>query len=220
MQKLNHSPADIAPPAVRFVDASIQLDSGFDPSRRLLVIVSDADFDTPAAARRILEVANAFKSRVLFLGLYADEKKESSLRRQLITLSAMIRDENVPFEIKIESGKDWLNHVKFNWREGDVLVCFSGQRAGTRRMPLGALLQSNFPSSVYVLDADTQPERPRSNWIPALLTWAGSIGILLVFFWLQISLDRNPRNLTDIVIQIGSIPLEGWLIWIWNSLLG
>lgn len=219
MQKLDHPPAKIFP-AVRFVDASVHADSGSDTSRRLLVIVSDSDIDAPAAARRILEVARTFKSRILFLGLCTDDAQEPTLRRQLITLSAMIRDENIPFELKIESGRDLLNIVRSNWRERDVLVCFSGQRAGTRRKPLGQLLESNFRSTVYVLDAGPQPEHARSKWKSTFLAWAGSIGILLGFFWLQVNIDQNPRNWAGMVMLIGSIPVEGLLIWVWNSLFG
>lgn len=220
MQKLDHSPAKTIFPSIQLIDASPQRDSGSVDSRRLLVIVSDSEFDAPAAARRVLEVASAFKSRILFLGLCTDAVKEPSLHRQLVTLSAMIRDEHIPFDMKVESGRDWLTSVRSHWQEGDMLVCISGQRAGTRKMLLGPLLQSNFNSTVYVLDSGIQPEHTKSNWISTLLAWTGSICILLGFFWLQINIDRNPHNWASTVILIGSIPVEGLLIWVWNSLFG
>lgn len=220
MQKLDQLPARIAFPSVELVDASSLRDSGFVDGRRLLVIVSDSDFDASAAARRILEVASAFKSGVLFLGLCANKTEEPSLHRQLVTLSAMIRDEHIPFELKVESGRNWLSLVRATWEEGDVLVCFSGQRAGARHTMLAPLLQSNFHSAIYVLDSVTQQEYQKPHWLFALLAWGGSIAILLGFFWLQVSIGRNPHNWATMFLLIGSIPLEGWLIWAWNSFLG
>ena len=217
MQKLDHPPAKIFP-AVQFVDASIHADSGSGTSRRLLVIVSDSDIDAPAAARRVLEVADAFKSRIVFLGFSTNKTQEPSLHRQLITLSAMIRDENVPFEIKIESGSDLLNIVRANWREGDVLVCFSGQRAGTRRKPLWQLLESNFAATVYVLYNQSQPDLVQSSWVSPALAWAGSIGIVLGFFWLQVKIDQASSNWVGMAMLALSIFVETCLVWIWNSL--
>ena len=218
MQKLDHSPADTVFPAIRFIHASPPLDSGSDTSRRLLVVVSDTDIDPSAAARRILEVADVFKSPILFLGLCGDKTQEPGLHRQLITLSAMLRDEHVPFEIKVESGKDWLDNVRSHWREGDVLVCFSGQRAGTRRIQLGPLLQSNFRSTVYVLDTGVQPERAPSNWASTSLAWTGSIGILSGFLWLQIRIEQASSSWVGTAMLALSIFVEICLVWIWNSL--
>jgi hypothetical protein len=220
MQKLDHPPATTIFPAARLTDDSLHQDSGLDTGRRLLVIVSDSEMDTPATARRILEVAQAFESRVLFLGLTTDRLQESSLRRQLITLSTMVRDANLPFELKIETGRDWLDLIKSHWHEGDVLVCLAGQRAGTRRTMLGPLLQTNFSSTVYVINEPVQPERTRADWISPAVGWVGSISIILGFFWLQVRMDQLTRDWLNSVLLIISILVEVWLVWIWNSLFG
>lgn len=220
MQKLDHPPAEIVFSDIQVVGASTQVDHGSDSNRRLLVIVTDADFDAPATARRILKAANAFKSEVLFLGFWNDEKQEPSLHRQLITLSAMIRDEHVPFEIKIKSSRDWLNQVRSNWREGDVLVCFSGQRAGSHQTLIGPLLQSNFSSTIYVLNHQSQPESAQLNWKSTVFAWAGSIGIILGFLWMQINITQLSQDWSHTAWLYISIFAEVGLIWIWNSLFG
>ena len=218
MQKLDHPPAIITFPSARLVHASDHADSGPDTSRRLLVVVSDSDIGAPFAAGRILEIANALKSPILFLGLCNEDAQEPSLRRQLVLLSAMIRDENVPFEIKIESGRDWLSHVKSNWREGDALVCVAGQRTGTNRMLLAPLLQANFAATIYVLNNPSRPDRAQSNWISTVFVWAGSIGIVMGFLRLQIGIDQASSNWVGTAMLMFSILVEICLIWIWNSL--
>ena len=218
MQKLDHPPAGLAFPVAVSNKASAQPAFGHGSDRRLLVVVSDSEMDSPAAARKIIEVASAFRSGILFLGLCADEMQEPSLRRQLITLSAMIRDANVPFESKVESGKDWLQLIRSNWREGDVLVCFNGQGAGARRGSLAALLESNFPATVYVLNSVSQPQRNPSNRLRTFIAWAGSIGIILGFFWLQTQLASLPRDWAHSALMYLSLFIEVGFILLWNSL--
>lgn len=188
------------------------------PDHRLIVLIPDAESDYTPVVHRIWELAKAFGGRVQFLGLCNDAAQEPSLRRQLVTLSALVGDKTVAAESKIEFGSNWLNAVKSNWREGDVLVCFTEQRAGTRHRPLSQLLKSNFAATVYVLDNFSQPDRALSNWKSATMAWAGSIGIILGFFWLQIKVNQISSNWVGIAMLIISIPIEILLIWIWNSL--
>lgn len=190
------------------------------PGRRLIVLVPDAESDYTPVIHRIWELAKAFGGRVQFLGLCNEAAQESSLRRQLVTLSALVGDESVSAESKIESGSNWLNAVKSNWLEGDVLVCFTEQRAGTRRRPLSQLLESNFAATIYMLDNLSQPDHTQANWKSAAMAWAGSIGIILGFFWLQVKIDQASSNWMGMVVLMLSIPVEILLIWIWNSLFG
>jgi hypothetical protein len=177
--------------------------------------------DAPAAARKILEVAGTSGRSVLFLGLCADRAQEASLRRQLIILSAMIRDAGFPFELKIESGRDWLPIVKSHWREGDALVCFAGQKAASRRTSLGLLLQTNIPATLYVLNVPSQAEKnARPKWLSSMLAWVGSIGIIVGSFLLQVRVDQTFSSWAAMPILFASLLAEGWLVWVWNNLIG
>lgn len=207
MQKLDHLPARTIFPPVKLDDSAVHV------NRRLVVLVSNSEMDAPAVARRILEIANAFQCSVLFLGLCSDQLQESSLRRQLVILSAMVRDEAILFETRVEIGKDWLNLVRANSAEGDVFVCFSRQKAGTRGSMQNVLLKSGFASSIYVLE-DLSPFEPgRASWVSAALAWTGSLFIILAFLWFQIN------SLSGTLMFILSLPVEAGLILAWNSLL-
>ena len=208
---------DLRPPALMFPIAS---HSDPPPGRRLIVLFPDAESDYTPVVHRLWELAKAFGGRVQFLGLCNDAAREPGMRRQLVTLSALVGDGSVSVERKIEFGSNWLNAVKSNWQEGDVLVCFAEQRTGTHRKLLGQLLNSNLAAMVYVLNELTQPERVNLNWKSAALAWAGSISIILGFFWLQVKIDQASSNWTGMVVLMLSILVEVWLIWVWNSLLG
>lgn len=214
---------DSKPPSMTFSIAS-HLDpltgSGQRPerSRRLIVLVPESEADTAEAARKIWELANALGSRVKFLGLCKDAAREPSLRRQIVTLSALVRDGNVSVDSKIEFGSNWLKVVKSNWREGDVIVCFEEQQTGFARRPLRQILESNLNATVYVLSGVQQPRRLHSNWPFNAMAWAGSIGIIAGFFLAQVKLVQLPQDWAHTSLLYLSLVAEAGLIWTWNSL--
>jgi len=188
------------------------------PVRRLIVLVPEPEADTALTARKIWELANALECGIQFLGLSKDAAHEPGVRRQMVTLSAMVGYENISVETKIEIGNDWLSVVKSNWREGDVIVCFTGQSSGLARRPLNQMLESNLNATVYVLsDIQSQEERPRS-WVGNAMAWAGSIGIIIGFFWLQAKLIQFPKEWAYTALLYISLFAEAGSIYAWNSL--
>jgi len=220
MQKCEYPPVRTVSPGVAIGDAVTPVSNGSGTDRCLLVLLLDSDMDMLATARKILEAAEAFDSRIHLLGLYTDRSQESGLRRQIAMLSALIQDANIPVELTINSDRDWLAIVKSNWREGDMLACFAGQRTSTGRTLPGLLIESNFPATVYVIGGEFQAEQTKPNRRSTILAWAGFIGILLGFFWLQVKIDQALSNWLGMVMLILSVLVEAWLLWVWNGMVG
>lgn len=213
MNKLDNKPQ---PTSFSISTASL---SGTEPARRLIVPVpTDADYT--AATRRVWELAIATDTRVLLLGLCKDAAWEPSLRRQLVTMSALVGDGRVFAEAKVEIGTDWVDVVKRNYRAGDMIVCFAEQRAGLMHKPLSQILESNLNATVYILPGLYQPDRLRSNWLSTLILWSGFFGIIGGFSLLQVNIDPLSKDWVHTATLMLSIPVEFWLIWVWNSLFG
>lgn len=193
--------------------------SGPGPARRLIVLVP-ADADYTAATRRVWELAVATDTRVLLLGLCKDAAQEPSLRRGLVTMSALVGNGRVVTEAKVEIGTNWVNAVKSNYHTGDVIVCFAEQRAGLMHKPLSQILESNLNATVYILSGLYQPERLRSNWLATIILWSGFFGIIGGFLLLQVNIDPVSKDWGHTAALMLSIPVEFWLIWVWNSLFG
>ncbi len=206
---------DVSPPTFTVFPASF---SELQPVRRLIVLVPESEVDSALAARKIWELANALESRVQFLGLSKDAEHEPSVRRQVVALSAMVGDENIPVESKIEIGNDWLNAVKSEWHEGDVIVCYAEHRSGLTRRPLSQILESNLNATVYVLGGFHQEVHMRASWIFDTLAWAGSIAIILGFFWLQSKLGQFSTDWAYSTLLYISLFAEAGSIWAWNNL--
>jgi len=207
---------DVSPSPAEMMLASIP---DLQPARCLIVLVPEFGLDTVIVARKIWELAHALESRVKFLGLSKDAAHEPSLRRQLVTLSAMVEDENISTELKVEIGNNWLNAVKSAWRKGDVIACFSEPRSGLTRRPLNQILESNLNATVYVLSGLCgQKARLRSTWRPEAVAWAGSIGIIFGFLWMQIKITQFSQDWTHTVLLYISLFAEAGAIWLWNSL--
>ena len=205
---------DIIPSSLASTPAS---PLGLEPARRLMVLVPDIDSDYIPAVGKIWELANAQHASVLLLGLYKDIRHELSLRRSLITLCAMVQAGHVLAEVKVEQGINWVNVVKRNYRKGDMIVCFAGQRAGLLHKPLSQILQSHLIFPVYILSCLPLPKR-KSNGLSQVMAWSGFLGILSAFFVLQINITQISKGgLQDILFVLSIIP-EFWLILVWNSL--
>ena len=192
---------------------------GLEPMRRLLVLVPEMGSDYIPALRRIWELAHAQHAQILFLGLCKDAAREPSLHRQLVAMSAMIRDDKISAEARIELGTNWMDIVKRNSQTGDMIVCFKEQRAGLLHRPLSQVLESNLSFPVYVLSG-LYPQKSKSNWLSNVIVWSGCIGLIIGFYILQVKIDQLPKDWFQNALMIFSIILEFSLIWIWNGLFG
>ena len=184
----------------------------------LIVLVPD-DEDYTAATRRIWELANAHYASVQFLGLCKDVEDEPSLRRRLVTMSALVKDGNVSAEAKVEIGTNWVDFVKRNYQTGDMIVCFEEQRAGLLHRPLSQILESNLNFPVYILSG-LYPQKSKSNWLSQVIVWSGFIGIIICFGILQVKIVQLPKDWFQNILLILSVIPELGLIWVWNNLFG
>jgi len=203
---------DPLPPVRAFTIPPDALDPG--PARRLIVLAPDPEADIANAAPRLWELANALGCGIQLIGLCREEAQESSLRRQMITLSAMLAP--VPVESHIEFGRDWLEVVRHNWQAGDVIACFAGQPSGQGHLPLSQVLTTEMNVTVHVLDGLYVDAAPHSKWPSMLMFWTGALGVLAAFFWLQVRLLSVDWAHTTLLYA--SILAEVGVLWGWNSL--
>lgn len=187
------------------------------PARRLLVLMPDPEAEPANISRRVWELASSLGSGIQLLGLCQDAARESSLRRQMISLAAMIQAADVSVESKIEFGRNWLDAVKNHWQAGDVIVCFEGQTSGLDRQPLEEILAEHFNTTIHVLDGYV-PASTGSRWLSSILVWMGSLGLLAGFFWLQVRLVQLRGDWAHTSLLYLSIFIEVGLILGWNSL--
>jgi len=187
------------------------------PGSRLIVLVPAGGSAYIVETRRLWELANVSGMSIQFLGLCRHANQAPSLRRELITLSALIQFGRVTTEVIIEFGTNWLDAVKHNYKAGDVIVCFSEQSSGLSHKPLNKILESNLKAPVYLLSG-LRIQKPDVNLLSQIAVWSGSIGIIVGFGILQINIVQLSNVWLQNVLFILSILPEYWLIWVWNSL--
>ena len=208
---------DTIPPNLSFSPVSL---AGPQSARRLIVLICNAESDYTHVIHRVLELATALESRVQFLGLCKDAAEEPRLRRQLVILSALAQDGKVSAEIAVEFGNDWVKAINADLKDGDTIICFSEQRVGLARKPLSQILESNLGTPVYILSGLLAEEQTASNWPKQTFAWAGSIGIILGFFWLQTQFHQETSDWAHTTLLLLSLFLEAALLLFWNSLFG
>ena len=213
----NHPIPSLGVSPASTVDLSTLLKTSSPSTGRLLVLVS-ADSNYGSAIQRISQLATTTSRRVHLLGLSKDMTQEPTLRRQLIAISALLRDGNISTEVKIEFGTRWVEAVRRNLQMGDIIVCFAEQQDGLLHKPLKQALEANLDASMFIL-SDLYPQLPRrGNILSQLLLWAGLLGIIAGAFFLQIRITSLPRDWSQTTLMLFSVFAEFWLLWTWNSL--
>lgn len=185
---------------------------------RLIVLIPSGT-NYSALTQRIWQLATATGKPILFLSLCREAAEEPSLRRQLITTSALVADSRVSTEAKVELGTNWVDVVKINYHAGDVIVCFAEQRTGLFHRPLSQILQSNLKAPIYILSGLSTQNLTQSNGPSQILAWSGSAGIIIGSFLLQIQITSYLQGWVQTVLILLSVIAEVWLVWVWNGLI-
>lgn len=129
-----------------------------EPARRFIVLFPTLEVNFSAAARRLWEIARSRETQILLLGLCRNPIQESRLRRDLITLAAMLRDETITTKIEIAFEKNWIEIIRARFQSGDALVCFAEQNAVKSIWRLSQALQNELNIPLYTL-SDLLPQK-------------------------------------------------------------
>ena len=190
-----------------------------EPAHRLIVLVPSLEVDLIVVTQRVWELANATRAHIQFISLCNDATQEPSLRRELATMSAIVKDGNISAEAEVVSGRNWVEVVKTRRQAGDIVVCCAEQRAGLMQRPLSQILQSDLDMPLYILTGLYSQNVSHSNRLTQIFAWIGFIAILAGFFLLQVKIDQLAKDWTT-VLQLLTTAIEFWLIWAWNNLFG
>lgn len=190
-----------------------------EPAHRLIVLVPSLEVDLIVVTQRVWELANATGAHIKFISLCNDAAQEPSLRRELATMSAIVKDGNISAEAEVVSGRNWVEVVKTRRQAGDIVVCCAEQRAGLMQRPLSQILQSDLDMPLYILTGLYSQNVSHSNRLTQIFAWIGFIAIIAGFFLLQAKIDQLAKDWTT-VLQLLTTAIEFWLIWAWNNLFG
>lgn len=215
MNKLSIHTTDFHDMPITESESTISEDSS-ELFHRLIVLVPPGT-DCTSLTRRICKLAKETTSDILLLGLTGDLSQELEVKRDLIMVSAMIRDSRIYVEMKVEIGTDWLAAIKPIYQNGDAIVCVSDPSIGIRHKLLSQILKSTFRAPIYVL-SNAKPMQNSTSLLSQVFAWSGLIAIIVLFFFLQSSLIGMPDTWEKTVLLILLLIPELLAIVFWNSL--
>lgn len=205
---------DSIPPSLTYRTPS-HFDRG--PTNRLIVLYPAEAVDYPSQTHRIWEIARSSGLDVLILSICNDVYEESQLRRQLITMAAMISDAQICADIQIDHGNDWIKQVKSIYRSGDVIACYAGQRVGLMQKPLHEILRLQWDATIYVLSADRPIKNSRPNLLSQVAFWLGALAIVGAFLGLEVNIVQLPQDWAHNLLFYLCVFVEIGILWFWNS---
>lgn len=185
--------------------------------RRLMVLVSEADWDDAEFPQRIWSLAAPHGLPVVLLGKYSETADEARARRHLVSMGAAIRDDRVATQIQLHRGEAWIEQLQAIWQPGDLVICNRRPPLGWLQVPGSLSPGSGPPIILHVLAGPEPPEGSRRSLPLRLLSWGGILTILAGFLWVQVRLAQLPGDLLRLVLVCASVLAEVGLLWIWNA---
>jgi len=215
---LRPRPVPITPALDLNAAAASSLGKRVESTRRLIVLFPASELDTPELEQRIWEIARSLHLNILLVSLINDFDEETQVRRNLVTMAAVIKDPYVSTDILIAHGNDWVRQVRKIWQAGDVVACFAGQRVGAMRKPLDQLLKSSLGTTIYILADYRTPVIPNRTFLSQFLFWSGALAIIAGFFWAEVRIGQMPQDWAHAALIYVCIFVEVVIIFVWNSL--
>ncbi len=218
----------IEPPALSFPQDDESQEFGFGavvidraglaPARRLVVLVPPVDVDEAELARRVRQLAAPAGLAVLFLGLCAQAAQEPAMRRRLIPLAGLTRDDCIWVDTHLESGGSPSRRIGATYRPGDVILCPAETGLGLGRRPLGQLAQSMGMPVWTLRGLYTSEGRARLGPLAGPLFWVMSILLLAGFFRLQTGIVHLQVDWARNLLLYLSILAEAGLLAAWHHI--
>lgn len=200
-----------------WTDAPVRSTSATAP--RFVAVVSGVSEEALLAAR-IIDQARNGGLPVLLLGAAAAPDEETALRRDLVTVKAFIEGQGQSVELKMASGRGWLEQIKAECRPVDQVACYEEESAGTPRDPLSDVLARRL--QIPILDFSALREAPegRTSILSQAGAWLGSIAAIAGFLLLQARIITEMQGAVQSTALVLTLIPEVAVIWFWNSLWG
>ena len=188
-------------------------------AHRLVVLIPDADTDESELAEHLWSIASAHGLAVLLISIFRDPRREPRARRRLATLAALLRDDTVLVETKLETGTDWPTAIRSTRREADILLCHAELhvlRWGFRRESLSRLLAREFNEPVYELSG-FYPSLPleRTGPVSRVIAFGGAILIVAIFTMLEVLIHRTTKTSVYTLLMSLCVLVEYSLLGVW-----
>lgn len=163
-------------------------------SRRVVVILPDTNIDVVALPKRIWELAAPDRRQVLLMIKPCREENEFYARMNLVTLSALIRDDHVHVEMQLVLGAPIDQAARQYAQPEDIFVCFEEHQVSKclKKKRLADLLAQKTGLPVYTLKGSAlEMTDPISDLLKDTLLLMFCMALLVVFFVFQVWIDKN-----------------------------
>jgi hypothetical protein len=185
------------------------------PSRRLVVILPDAEFDLRSLSKRIWDLAAPDHRQVLLMIKPCVEEDEFHVRVNLTTLAAFIGNSNVVVQTQPILGQSLVQAARQCAQPDDIFVCFEEHqvRGFLKKRPLAEMLAQSAQRPVYALEG-TMPEMvdPMNARLIDFLILAFCFVSLIPFFALEVWIDRVSNGALQSILQMLGVLAEVWII--------
>ncbi len=190
-------------------------DDPVPPSKRLIVVLPDANMDLLTLPRRIWNLAAPDCRLVLLMIRPCQVANEFHNQIDLTTLAAMIRDSRVTVQTQMILGLSFQEAARMYARPDDLFVCFADHqvRGFLNKRPLAEVLNRATLRPVYTLKgAVSENVEPLSARLIDIFFLALCLVSLIAFFAVQVWIDRNFAGTPKGLFQMLAVFVEVWLI--------
>jgi hypothetical protein len=185
------------------------------PSRRLVVILPDAELDIFSLAKQLWNLAAPDRRQVLLLTKPCCEENECHSRVNLTTLASLIRDSSVVVQTQVVLGMSLDQAARKYSQADDVFVCFEDHHIHgfLKKKSLADILAQKTHLPVYTLIGSiSETTYPISARLIEFVSLAICLAVLIGFFGLEVWIDRNTVGDFRTILEILAVFTEAWII--------
>jgi len=185
------------------------------PSRRLVVILPDAELDIFSLAKHLWNLAAPDRRQVLLLIKPLGEENEYRSRVNLTTLANLIRDSRVVVQTQVVLGMSLDQAARKYSQADDVFVCFENHHIHgfLKKKRLADTLAQKTHLPVYTLKGSiSEMTYPILARLFDFVSLAICLAVLIGFFFLEVWIDNNTVGTFRTILEILAVFIEAWII--------
>lgn len=193
-----------------------------ESQKQLIVLLPGSLAGNLKISKKIHWLAVQDKYKVLYLTIVESLEKKLTTDRSMVTMKAFTSNNVLRVDSLVILSNEWEMILERAYQPGDMIVCQAEQsvyKTFLHGLPIGKYVEEELNLPVTFLSGFYNPQNEIiKKIIKNLIFWAGSISIIVLFFFFSVDASQGNNLVIKSLAGILMMILELCAIWVWTRL--